>query len=93
MLDQIDQALDRLPSSIGQRSGSVFYTGRSAFERSSDLYILGLNPGGDPYLQSDETVAADIQQFRTQAADWSAYRDESWQGKAPGSQAPRFSTH
>ena len=85
MLDTINGSLDNLPSSITRRSGSVFYTGRSAFERRSPLYVLGLNPGGDPDLQRDETIAADIAQFRSQPANWSAYRDESWRGKAPGS--------
>lgn len=34
--------------------------------------------------QSSETVAADIDQFWTQSDEWSAYSDESWEGKQPG---------
>ncbi|MFQ3894637.1 MAG: hypothetical protein ACOY4N_00760 [Pseudomonadota bacterium] len=80
----IDQALSAIAPNILQSSGSVFYSGRSAFSKKSDLYILGLNPGGNPVDQVSETVAADIDQFWTQPASWSAYADESWQGAAPG---------
>ena len=80
----IDRALDALDPALLGRSGSVFYSGRSAFSGPSRLYLLGLNPGGDPDRQSAETVAADIAQFRTQPACWSAYRDEGWAGSHPG---------
>jgi hypothetical protein len=80
----IDAAFDAIGPTILSRSGSVFYSGRAAFSRPSSVYLLGLNPGGDPIAQSAETVAADILQFRTQPARWSAYADESWQGAAPG---------
>ena len=81
---QITNALSNLPKSILERSGSVFYSGRMAFSSPSPLYVLGLNPGGCPLRQSGETVAADIDQFWTQPDEWSAYADESWEGKQPG---------
>lgn len=34
--------------------------------------------------QRAETVAADIEQFWTQPAKWSAYADESWEGRTAG---------
>ena len=71
-LPAIDAALDRLDQSILRRSGSVFYTGRSALSSPSRLYLLGLNPGGDPTSQALETVEADIGQFRAQPPRWSA---------------------
>lgn len=81
---QITKAISNLPKSILERSGSVFYSGRMAFSSPSPLYVLGLNPGGCPLRQSSETVAADIDQFWTQPDEWSAYADESWEGKLPG---------
>ena len=84
LFTQIDDALDSIPSYLSELSGSVFSSGREAFKHSSRLYVLGLNPGGDPISQSNETIAADIQQFRTQPGSWSAYQDESWSGQSPG---------
>ena len=80
----INAALDGIRTDILTRSGSVFYSGRSAFSRPASLYLLGLNPGGSPERQAAETVEADREQFRTQPADWSAYADEQWEGRAPG---------
>ena len=80
----IDAALDALPGSLVCRSGSIFYTGRSAFSAPSELYILGLNPGGDPTFQAAETIGADRLKFREGPPSWSAYADASWRGAAPG---------
>jgi hypothetical protein len=81
---KISAALDALPSELRTRSGSVFYTGRSAFSEPSPLYILGLNPGGDPVLQAQETIERHIDAFRSRLEPWSAYADESWNGAKPG---------
>jgi len=67
------------------RSGSVFYTGRAAFSTTSKLYVLGLNPGGSPITQAEETIGRDLEDWRELPARWSAYKDESWRGAAPGS--------
>ena len=80
----ITAALGGLTADTLARSGSVFYSGRSAFSGPAPLYLLGLNPGGSPERQAAETVKADLVQFRSQPADWSAYSDESWEGRAPG---------
>ena len=80
----VENALKNVPASIMMRSGSVFYSGTSAFSQSTDLYILGLNPGGSPLNQNDETVARDLDDWRSLPARWSSYLDESWQGKPPG---------
>lgn len=55
----INAALDGIKTDILTRSGSVFYSGRSAFSRPASLYLLGLNPGGSPERQAAETVEAD----------------------------------
>ncbi|CAM3101858.1 Uracil-DNA glycosylase-like domain-containing protein [Sphingomonas antarctica] len=80
----INDALDALPTSLLSRSGSIFYTGRAAFKAPSQLYILGLNPGGDPVAQAEDTIGTDRQRFLEGPASWSAYADESWAGAAPG---------
>lgn len=82
----VQEALETLPAEMLPRSGSVFYTGRSAFSRSCDLYILGLNPGGSPSRQADETIQRDISDWQDQEHQhWSAYLDESWAGRPEGS--------
>lgn len=65
-------------------SGSVFYSGRAAFSGSSSAYILGLNPGGSPTRQADETIGKDLHDWLHGPALWSAYADESWEGKPAG---------
>lgn len=77
-------ALAAINPKLGGRSGSVFYAGRTAFSQTAPVYLLGLNPGGDPGRQAAETVATDIEHFLTMRAEWSAYRDQRWEGKAPG---------
>lgn len=82
-----------IPSALINRSGKVFYSGRQAFSRPSSLYVLGVNPGGDPNDQFhiNETVGHHTQIILDRQADWSAYRDESWKGTQPGTfgMAPR----
>lgn len=80
----IEAALDAIPASLLPRSGSVFYSGRAAFSAPSKLYILGLNPGGDPAVQAAETIGIHRQRFRDGQAWWSEYADESWRGAKPG---------
>ena len=77
-------ALDAIPRALLDRSGSVFYSGRAAFAAPSKLYIVGLNPGGDPAVQAAETIGAHRQKFRDGTAWWSEYADESWCGALPG---------
>ena len=75
-----------IPESQTALSGKVFYSGRLAFERQANLYIVGANPGGDPGSHSYQTVESHTQWILTQHSEhnWSAYRDESWSGRSPG---------
>ncbi len=88
----IEALAGKIPESLLARSGKVFYSGRKAFSEHSPLYVLGVNPGGDPAHYESETVgnhtAAVLQSY---PVDWSAYRDESWGGAIPGTygMAPR----
>jgi hypothetical protein len=74
-----------IPEDLSDVSGSVFYSGRSAFGARSPLYILGLNPGGSPEHQSDETVAWHTNGvLKKMPSEWSEYQDQSWKGAPPG---------
>ena len=74
-----------IPSSQKNRSGKAFYSGRRAFESQSDIYIIGLNPGGSPKDYPKETVLRHTRKvLKSKPANWSAYRDESWNGQAKG---------
>ena len=73
----LEAFLNHVDRSIYRRSGSVFYSGRSAFSQASDIYVLGLNPGGSPIVQARETIERDIAMAHSARTEWSAYLDES----------------
>lgn len=81
----IEEALCALPQKLLDRSGSVFYTSKLAFMTSNPIYLLGLNPGGDPLVQARNTVGRHIAEFRDRTSAWSEYRDEIWEGSTAGS--------
>ena len=87
----MDALIDLIPPEVLHRSGKVFYSGRAAFVAPKQIYLLGLNPGGDPRLQL-QTVEDHTRRVQKRFPDnWSAYRDESWNGFKPGTRglAPR----
>lgn len=84
MYPEIRAALDRIGPDLRDRSGSVMYSGRSAFSSPSDLYVLGLNPGGSPDLQAAETIGRWMDDWESVPAAWSVYADQAWLGHAPG---------
>jgi hypothetical protein len=89
----IEEFSQRIPSALLARSGKVFYSGRLAFAKPSTLYVMGVNPGGEPINHKTETVGTHTELVLHQHPDdWSAYRDESWGNHLPGSygMAPRI---
>jgi hypothetical protein len=81
-----------IPSELHSHSGKVFYSGRLAWSTENVLYVLGVNPGGDPTESPDETVGSHTAAVMKVLPDnWSAYRDEIWRGFRPGTygMAPR----
>jgi hypothetical protein len=89
----IEEFASLIPAEQLDRSGKVFYSGRDAFARPSPLYLLGLNPGGCPLRSAHDTVGAHTEEvLHNLPSNWSAYRDESWEGKNPGTlgMAPRI---
>jgi hypothetical protein len=80
MIDQIAKQID---PRLANTSGKVFYSGRAAFASPRCVYVVGINPGGDPEEQANETVGSHTRFVLSEAPeDWSAYVDEDWQGKA-----------
>ena len=70
----IESFVERIPTSLLARSGKVFYSGREAFSKPSDLYVLGVNLGCDPANHEDETVGNHTASLlRSHPDDWSAY--------------------
>lgn len=81
----MEDIAELIPRDLHSRSGAVFYSGRLAFQSSSRLYVLGLCPGGSPVTQVEQTVWWHVNKVLYNERDnWSAYRDESWFGAAPG---------
>lgn len=76
--------LKLIPKTLSGESGAVFYSGRSAFRNVSKLYVLGLNPGGDPKAMCENTVKSHNFYLSTKPDDWSEYLDEEWNGRAAG---------
>jgi hypothetical protein len=88
----IELFAESIPASLLAESGKVFYSGRVAFASPTPLYVLGVNPGGDPAKYVVETVGNHTHRVLSDLpSSWSAYRDESWEGAAPGTygMAPR----
>jgi hypothetical protein len=81
----IDEFTALIPSSVLEKSGAAFYSGRAAFSTRSSLYILGLNPGGSPQVQANDTVEKHTEKVLNGRHEWSEYQDEAWlDGYEPG---------
>lgn len=81
----IEALRDQIPVQLRARSGAVFYSGRKAFSRRAGVYLLGINPGGDPATHETDTVEAQAEEvLKHKPDDWSAYRDDTWQGLGAG---------
>ena len=81
----IEDFAELIPTLLKDKSGKAFYSGRQAFEAQSDMYVMGTNPGGSPDGLSDETVHSHTKKvLQVEPESWSAYRDESWSGRKPG---------
>ena len=89
----IEEFAELIPAEFMERSGAAFHSGRLAFSRSRDLYVLGLNPGGDPQSHKPLTIKANMERaLGSETSDWSAYLDECWEpsnrGRLPGGRHP-----
>jgi hypothetical protein len=80
----LETLIKLVPDKLRGESGKVFYSGRLAFSASRPLYLLGLNPGGDPESRRGYTIGTHSEAVLKGPANWSAFRDESWRGFPPG---------
>lgn len=80
---RMEEFVELLPETWLDRAGSVFFSGRRAFEEPCGLYLLGLNPAGDP--AGEHMIRGNVESvLREGPENWSAWRDERWGGKEPG---------
>jgi hypothetical protein len=81
----IEEFAALVDESVRSRCSKVFYSGRVAFGRPAQLYILGFNPGGDPAIHAEETVSGHTDRVLQEFDDlWSEYSDASWLNQPPG---------
>lgn len=81
----IEQFARHIPPELEGCSGAVFYSGRDAFSGLKDLYVLGLNPGGNFYGRPDETIEWHTNEvLLKKPSKWSEYCCESWENMPPG---------
>lgn len=73
-------------------SGKVFYSSPAAFSAQSNVYLLGLNPGGSAKTHAAATIRRNLAEWVERSADWCEYTSESWEGAEPGEHglAPRI---
>lgn len=77
-----------VPAGLRPLSGAVFYSGRDAYEKPSPVYLIGVNPGGDPDALAHATVEEHLRRTAEGPARYSAYRDEVWSDRHAEGQAP-----
>jgi len=81
----IEEFAALVPESLMDRPGEVFHSGRLAFELQSDLYILSKQSGASREDPTSSSVRAGIERvLGYEPHDWSAFRDQSWDGREPG---------
>lgn len=84
-MSTLDAFTAAIPTELHDLSGAAPYSGRAAFEHPQvPVYLLGLNPGGDPADSREQTLAASLE--RTWGREmFSSYVDGIWAGKTvPG---------
>jgi hypothetical protein len=70
-------SLDR----VLDRSGNILYSGVETLS-PGPVYLLGLNPGGDPKRLSWQTLRTVLKELPSKTKN--EYLDVSWQGRPPG---------
>ena len=83
-MNKFDEVVSSIPDEILDRSGSIFYSAPPAFEGQRKVYILGLNPGGDPLAQRDNTIRKHYEEWAKRTDPYSSYVDEIWEGSVAG---------
>lgn len=81
LYEQFNEFKKEIPEEFLKESGSVFYSGLEAFSGTKELYILGLNPGGNPDKLSEYTLNKNIE-FAKKNSCWSSYKDDEWSSRS-----------
>lgn len=79
-LDSFVASAEERLKPILDRSGRILYSGAHTLQRGP-MYLLGLNPGGDPTTHKD-TVGSSLKEIRQRTEN--AYLDEVWRNTAAG---------
>ncbi|MCZ4499988.1 MAG: Tryptophan synthase subunit beta [Marmoricola sp.] len=74
----LDEILELIPNDLRDVPGSLLYSGQDAWTGTSPVYLMGLNPGGDPAVVTETVASQAAELLRTQPVNYSAYRDEAW---------------
>ena len=83
-----DELVGLVPPDLRDVSGHLLYTGRDAWTGPSPLYLMGVNPGGDPDVIRETVTSSTERILRHEAANWSAYRDDRWTYPSGGTRPP-----
>ena len=88
MNPSLESFAELVPRDLLDQSGEVFYSGRAAFSNPADVYVLGINPGGDPSNQCLRKVRENIEYVSRQPDRYSVYYDDNaWEkGRNPNFQ-------
>lgn len=80
----VEQLVSAVPNDpiFRSRSGAVFYSPARAWKPDARLYVVGLNPGGDPIGQAAETIERNVAAFR--AGTLVSELEVGWAGRQPG---------
>ena len=81
----IDDFLQLIPPPLMNQSGLVFYSGRAAFQPPAQIYLMGINPGGDRGLGAEIIGDHSLSVVNAKPERWSSYRDK-WSCKGPGAE-------
>ena len=74
----IEDFIKLVPDWMLDKSGNVFASGRTAFDKPSDVYVLTGHPGGHPQEEL-QTLRSQIDMVLNRVPeDWSNFRDISW---------------
>ncbi|MEW4448737.1 hypothetical protein [Qipengyuania sp. JC766] len=83
-MKNLQRIIYAMPDRILDRSGSIFYSAPAAFEGKREIYILGLNSGGDPAAQQENTIRKHYEEWAERTEAYSSYVDEIWEGSVAG---------
>ena len=83
---QMEDFAELIPSELRDKHGSAFCSGRLAFQSPARLYMMGVSPVRGTQEQIGQTLGWHTNKVLYNEPDnWSAYRDELWDGSEAGS--------